>query len=395
MEHLRHRLTFTLPLILAITWMLQSCKDDEKVTVTVKTSHVECVTSTSGTIRCQVVHNGGVLKEAGLCFSATQTIPSVHNSRYLPSPTSRKDFSTTLTGLSPDSLYRFRAYARVNDTIYYGTTYAFKPVDPLLDLVTIEGGTFLMGATDEQSELADAHERPVHEVTLSAYRLGRYEVTTPQFAQFLNSRMIPRTASGPGADGKMYKYLTPTIRNLVYTDQSKWEPVKGFENHPVTNVTWYGADEYCRWAGGHLPTEAQWEFAARGGRSANGTVYSGGNDPADVAWFQASIKAQPGLLYFAQPVGGKEPNALGLYDMSGNVWEWCADWYNAYTSKPSRDPLGLDDAAAEVAGLTKKVRRGGGWAESLTGTLRVSHRASSTPTSEAGSIGFRMAAQVE
>ncbi|HBL72403.1 MAG TPA: hypothetical protein DD409_05760 [Bacteroidales bacterium] len=381
-----------LMLALVMGWVFQAC-EEEKVTVTLKTFHVEQVTATSGSIRCTVVNEGGTLQEAGLCFSATSNLPTVTSSRFIPSVGSLTDFTTSLTGLSVDSTYRFRAYARVNDSVYYGTVYAFKPTTPLVDLVAIEGGTFNMGATPEQATSAATNEFPVHAVTLSNYRIGKYEVTTSQFAQFLNSRMINSTASGPGFDGSVYKYMVVTTRNLYYDqDKSLWLPVSGLENHPVTNVTWYGANEYCRWAGGHLPTEAQWEYAARGGRSAAGTLYSGGSVAADVAWYYATTKDQPGVVYFAQPVGGKQPNELGLYDMSGNVWEWCADWYTAYTDLAKRDPMGINDVEAAEAGVTQKVRRGGGWADTQAGTLRVSHRAANTKASQAGSVGFRLAA---
>lgn len=393
---LRNRRRFTetlcLSLALALGWIFQAC-EEEKVTVTLKTHHVEQVTATSGAIRCTVVNEGGTLQEAGLCFSTTNTAPRVTNSRWIPSMTSLTDYTTRLTGLSTDSTYRFRAYARVNDSVYYGTVYAFKPTTPQVDLVSIEGGTFNMGATSEQALAAATNELPVHAVTLSNYRIGKYEVTTNQFAQFLNSRMITSTASGPGFNGVIYKYLVVTTRNLYYDQEAAaWMPVNGLENHPVTNVTWYGANEYCRWAGGHLPTEAQWEYAARGGRLASGTQFSGAALAADVAWYYATTKDQPGVVYFAQPVGAKQPNELGLYDMSGNVWEWCADWYNVYTEQAKLDPIGLNDVEAAEAGVTQKVRRGGGWADTQTSTLRVSYRAANTPVAQAGSVGFRMAA---
>lgn len=392
---IRHRIIRALPLSLALLsgLMFQSCEKEEKVTVIIKTLPVEQVTASSGTIRCTVENEGGTLQDAGLCFSATNALPTLTNSRHIPSAASLTDYSTTLTGLSPDSTYRYRAYARVSDSVYYGIAYAFIPVNPVMDFVTIQGGTFTMGATSEQAEVARDNEKPAHEVILSSYRLGKYEVTTTQYAQFLNSRLISSAAAGVGADGSTYKYVEITSRNLSYNSAlSKWAPVSGFENHPVTNVTWHGANEYCRWAGGHLPTEAQWEYAARGGNSASHTVYSGSNVPADVAWYYATTKSQAGLLYFAQPVGGKQPNELGLYDMSGNVWEWCADWYTAFSPQSIVDPVGLSDLEAADAGVTTKIRRGGGWADTQTGTLRVSHRASNTPTSQAGSIGFRMAA---
>ncbi len=391
-----HTIRLLLPAML-LTCLFQSCeKDEEKVSVTPKTYHVVNVTDSSATIRCTVSVEGGVLEETGLCFSSSILLPYVYNSQCIPSTGSLKDFTITLSGLNADSIYRFVAYAKMDNKTYYGAVYAFQPVDPGMasSMVQVDGGTFMMGATEEQDSVASDSEKPVHNVTLSSFRISKYEITTSQFVVFLNSRKILSGGSGITSDGKFHNFFEAKPKNIYFDiDSVCWIPVSGYEEVPMTNVTWYGASEFCQWAGGALPTEAQWEFAARGGMNSNGTVYSGGNIVNSVAWYAANTNYQDDIEYFAQPVGKKQPNELGLYDMSGNVWEWCGDWYTTYTSTSQNNPRGLSDEEAQKITAPKKVRRGGGWADDNTRQLRVSTRGSNTPTSYSGSIGFRMASE--
>ncbi len=109
----------------------------------------------------------------------------------------------------------------------------------------------------------------------------------------------------------------------------------------------------------------------------------------EVAWYKGNTYDKEDVEYYAQVGGGKKANELGIYDMSGNVWEWCADWYAPYSETVKVDPIGPTDEEAEASSLTKKIRRGGGWADSDTLKLRVSCRAANTPSSYAGSVGFR------
>jgi len=146
---------------------------------------------------------------------------------------------------------------------------------------------------------------------------------------------------------------------------------------PVENVSWFDATAYARKVGKRLPTEAEWEYAAQGGAYARTSqLYSGSNDIEDVAWFLANTESK-------QPVGKKQPNALGLYDMSGNVWEWCADWYGSdyYSKSPGKNPLGPDTGKY-------RVFRGGSWI-GLANTMRVDFRGLNAPVPRTFDGGFR------
>lgn len=188
------------------------------------------------------------------------------------------------------------------------------------DMVRVEGGTFTMGATPEQGDDADDDEKPAHEVTLDSYYIGKTEVT-----------------------------------------QALWEAVMGNNpsrfkglNHPVEKVSWNDCQAFIsklnQMTGKtfRLPTEAQWEYAARGGRQSQGYKYAGSNNLDEVAWYHDNSNRQ------THDVGTKRPNELGLYDMSGNVWEWCSDWYGSYSSTPQTNPTGSSSGAY-------RVLRGGGW----------------------------------
>ncbi len=185
----------------------------------------------------------------------------------------------------------------------------------------ISPATFQMGSNDNHVQ---DDEKPVHTVTLSEFYMGKYEVTFTEYDAFCN------------ATGR------------TKPEDEGW----GRGNRPVINVSWDDATAYCNWLSQktgktyRLPTEAEWEYAAKGGQNYK---YAGSNDLDKVAWYSANSGIKP------HPVGEKQPNGWGLYDMSGNVWEWCSDWYSAsYSTTAQRDPTG------PVSG-SNRVFRGGCW----------------------------------
>ena len=231
------------------------------------------------------------------------------------------------------------------------------------------------------SSSGDDDESPVHEVTLNSFSMSKYEITNRQYCAFLNEK------------GNQSEGGTEWIRlDGIYKDKcrisresDRFVVESGYEDHPVIYVSWYGARAYCTWLSSkirkevRLPTEAEWEYAARGGKKSKGYTYSGSNSVEEVAWYEDNSRSK------VHKVGGKSPNELGLYDMSGNVWEWCSDWYVEYyySSSPSRNSKGLSLR-------NYKVIRGGSWCYSASYCL-IACSNGSAPDTRLYDIGFRVA----
>ncbi len=244
-------------------------------------------------------------------------------------------------------------------------------------------------------------------ITLSPFRMSKYEVTNWEYAQFLTAnRGITGLYKGEEVyytkiddEGELYK------GDDIYIEQvgNVYRAKKGFEKHPMVHVTWFGAEAYAKWVGGRLPTEAEWEFSARGGKTAidNGTFnqkYAGTDDDdkvKDYAWFnensmettgEGGISSQSTNEYDGKgshPVGTKKPNELGLYDMTGNVMEWSNDWYQFQYPSGDFNPVGA------VSGKARTIS-GGAWV-STKSTLSLKSRASMlSPKSTSSIIGFRV-----
>ena len=193
-----------------------------------------------------------------------------------------------------------------------------------------------MGATSEQGSDAYSDEKPVHQVTLSDYYIGETEVTQELWQAVMGSNPSSFTGSG-----------------LLPVEYVSWDDCQTF----ITKLNVLTGMQF------RLPTEAEWEFAARGGNSSQGYKYSGSNNIDDVAWYGSNSN------YNTHEVGTKAPNELGLYDMSGNVWEWCQDWYGSYSSSAQTNPTGPTSGSY-------RVFRGGGWG-SIARACRVSYRGTS------------------
>jgi formylglycine-generating enzyme required for sulfatase activity len=232
------------------------------------------------------------------------------------------------------------------------STPAPDPIQQLRDnMVRIDGGTFTMGCKDRRDKDCFDWEKPARTVQISSFSIGKYEVTQAQWRAVM------------GSD-------PPELNN------------KGCDQCPVERVSWNDVQEFVQKLNAltgeryRLPTEAEWEYAARGGNKSKGYLYSGSNNIDEVAWFSSNASS-------TRPVGGKKPNELGLYDMSGNVYEWCSDWYGTYPSKDEVNPKG-------PASASYRVFRGGSWLNYARG-CRAANRRNGTPSGRTYIVGFRLA----
>jgi len=244
-----------------------------------------------------------------------------------------------------------------------------------IEMVFVEGGTFQMGSNEGNND-----EWPVHTVTLSSFEISKYEITNSLYCVFLND--IGCSSNGSFNDTEYgnvtYIDMGDVDCQVIYTG-GQFVPESGKGNFPVIEISWYGAHAFALWAGGRLPTEAEWEFAARGGNNSNGYTYSGSNNLDDVAWYSSNSDRH------THKVGTKAPNELGIYDMSGNVWEWCHDWYAAhyYSVSPQNNPQG-------PASGSYRVLRGGSRVNNAY-LCRVALRYGNNPDDSNYNDGFRIA----
>ena len=230
-------------------------------------------------------------------------------------------------------------------------------------MVWIPGGSFEMG------DAGYSYSGPVHTVTVSGFSMGKYEVTQTQYQSVMGSN--PSNRYGVGNNYPVY-YVSWYDAVEFCNKLSEREGLTQAYTISGTNVTWN------RNANGYrLPTEAEWEYAAKGGNGSPGNyTYSGSNNAGNVAWYSSNSGDK------THHVGTKSPNGLGLYDMSGNVYEWCWDWHRTYTSEEQTDPMGASSGSY-------RVLRGGGWFDSAEG-VRSASRDGSDPYGRYFIIGFRL-----
>lgn len=220
--------------------------------------------------------------------------------------------------------------------------------------VDISGGTFTMGNNPYKKDQA-----PEHKVTLSDFSISQAQITVAEYRLYVKEKSLPMP------------------------DAPDW----GWQSkHPIVNVSWSDALNYCNWLGKRLnkniklPTEAQWEYVAREEGKGKKYKHSGGKKMSNLGWCRVQ------KLSSTKPVKTKKPNALGIYDMNGNVWEWCMDWYDKdyYTKSPEHNPENTDFGEKKC-----RVVRGGGW-DSDVATCTVSHRKGYVSKSSYDDRGFRV-----
>ncbi|MFD1677072.1 formylglycine-generating enzyme family protein [Alicyclobacillus fodiniaquatilis] len=284
-----------------------------------------------------------------------------------------------------------------------------KTKPTLENMVYIPKGEFLMGTDSDEGFPADG-EGPVHKVSLDAFYISRHSVTNAEFAAFVDATGYQTDAEKYGWSFVFYSFLDASLLDEItqYSSQAPWWiAVKGATwrtpegpdsdiadrlNHPVVHVSWNDAMAYCAWVGMRLPTEAEWEYAARGGlvqkRYAWGDILRQNGQHHCNIWqgkFPQKNTGSDGYLGTC-PVDAFEPNGYGLHNVCGNVWEWCADWFanDYYRRSAFRNPKG------PAKGMNRIIR-GGSYLchDSYCNRYRVAARSSNTPDSSAGHTGFR------
>lgn len=281
-------------------------------------------------------------------------------------------------------------------------------------MIYIPGGEFIMGTDDPEGFPADG-EGPKRKVTISPFYLDVTTVTNGQFAQFVEATGYRTEAEQFGWSYVFHLLITSDMYGEIQGSPAQtpwWMAVSGAYwkhpegphssiedrmDHPVLHVSWHDAEAYCRWSGKRLPTEAEWEFAARGGLDQKRYPWGDLLKPDGIHYcniwqgkFPTKNNASDGYIGTA-PSQSFPPNGFGLYNMSGNVWEWCSDWFDRsyHITSASENPLGPS------LGNTKSMR-GGSYLchKSYCNRYRVAARSSNTPDSSTGNTGFRCAADI-
>ena len=246
------------------------------------------------------------------------------------------------------------------------------------NMIFIPEGSFTMGfKIDNDHEWGDMDEEPVHQVTLSSYWIDKYEVTSSNFTKFLNENKN---------EAHRFIEITPSV--TVKFDGNVYQPREGLENYPVNRVSWFGADAYCKWKEKRLPTEAEWEKAARG---TDQRIFPWGNEFPDNSRVTFRRKFSEKGFQVMEPVEGMKNgiSPFRVHQMAGNVWEWVSDWFDAtaYQDENRIDPKGPESGIS-------KVLRGGNWYYKAY-YMRTTYRFNERPDIFKVWQGFRCARQAK
>ena len=331
------------------------------------------VSNTSAEVEATVTSLGnGTLVDAGFVYSLNP-YPTLDDK--LLSCGKNTSLKSIIKGLQPETKYYIRAYATNEKGTAYGAEKIFTTtknvVNPYttitvetsygsvqFDMAKVDGGTFTMGAQNTSASQpnydsdADSDEKPTHSVTLSPYYIGKTEVTQQLWYVVMGSYPNISSTYGRGDDYPVY--------NVTYSQCEQF--IKKLNT--LTGKTF------------RLPTEAEWEFAARGGKNTNGYKYSGNTTVGTVAWYGSNSSNK------THPVAQKTANEINVFDMSGNVWEWCSDWYGNYSISSQTDPTGATSGSGHVI-------RGGAYNDAPT-ECRVTVRSYAAATSSFTTLGLRL-----
>jgi formylglycine-generating enzyme required for sulfatase activity len=301
-------------------------------------------------------------------------------------------YSVTRLFADKEYMFRVRAYSETSYSAYSDETMAQTLTDggsvvtSNIHFVSIPGGTFRMG--DEEGDLP-IHCLPLHTVTVSDFEMSIYEITNSQYAEYLNSAFASGDIEVKDGDvyGKTGQWTGELYLDIGYGygqnmcwisyNDGTFSVTSGYANWPVVAVTWYGSKAFALYYGLELPTEAEWEYTCRGGRQ-----YMYGTDDGTISSTKANYFRDGGLIGHPVDVGSYPKNPFGLYDMSGNVSEWCYEWKGRYTSGSQTDPIGAQPARHPVA-------RGGSWGYG-EGFSRSAYRDILYPEPRSDRTGFRV-----
>lgn len=316
---------------------------------------------------------------------ANKEVPKdAYKSVGMSKPDSANMTNSTLAAENPNSSVVDTTEITSDTQVAEATGKPPKDIVPILpEMIKVKGGSFHMGSKDTE---AKEDEGSIHEVKVGDFYIGKFEITVGQFSSFVE---ITGYQSEAEKIGKSYVY-TGSWKNMKgvnwrHDARGNLRPPAEY-NHPVIHVSWNDADAYCKWLSSYIKkpfrllTEAEWEFAARGGLQSKNTKYSGSTNTDEIAWYISS-SGDKGTF----PVGTKKANELKIHDLSGNVYEWCADWYDSeyYATSPTDNPKGAADG-------TSRVVRGGSWHDTADKS-RVASRFNGNPSYCGYNIGFRVA----